>query len=117
MRPTSFSIESDLSATCTNPGLSLSWHLVYNDWQKLPIAGASPSPVCGTSLPSEAAMKSARPESHPVASPSRDAKSVKAGETRAERLARIKQEIEAGTYDSDEKLEKAIDRMLGVLMD
>ncbi len=33
-------------------------------------------------------------------------------ESRAERLARIKAEIDAGTYDTDEKLESAVDRML-----
>jgi len=38
-------------------------------------------------------------------------------ETRAEKLARIKAEIEAGTYDTDEKLEASIDRMFGTLFE
>ena len=38
-------------------------------------------------------------------------------ETRDERLARIRSEIESGVYETDEKLELAIDRMLGVLLE
>jgi hypothetical protein len=38
-------------------------------------------------------------------------------ETRAQRLERIKREIEAGSYDTPEKLEAAVERMLGVLID
>ena len=33
-------------------------------------------------------------------------------ESRAERLARIKAEIDAGTYETDDKLESAVERML-----
>ena len=34
----------------------------------------------------------------------------------AERLARIQREIAAGTYETPEKLEAAIDRMLGTTL-
>jgi len=34
-------------------------------------------------------------------------------ETREERLERIRAEIAAGTYDTDEKLDIAIERMIG----
>lgn len=37
------------------------------------------------------------------------------GELRQQRLARIKAEIDAGTYDTDEKLEAALSRMLDTL--
>lgn len=40
----------------------------------------------------------------------------RSGESHAERLARIKSEIESGTYDTPEKLDLAIDRMLGRIM-
>lgn len=38
-------------------------------------------------------------------------------ETRAQRLQRIRREIELGTYETPEKLEAALDRMFGVLID
>ena len=38
-------------------------------------------------------------------------------ESHEERLARIKAEIEAGVYETPEKLEIAIDRMFGTLVD
>ena len=38
-------------------------------------------------------------------------------ETRQERLARIRAEIDSGLYETPEKLEIAISRMLGVLID
>lgn len=38
-----------------------------------------------------------------------------AGESRTERLARIKAEIEAGSYDTDEKLDVALSRMFDSL--
>lgn len=38
-------------------------------------------------------------------------------ETRQERLARIRAEIDSGAYETPEKLEIAISRMLGVLVD
>lgn len=38
-------------------------------------------------------------------------------ETRQERLARIRAEIDSGVYETPEKLEIAISRMLGVLTD
>ncbi len=38
-------------------------------------------------------------------------------ETRQERLARIRAEIDSGAYETPEKLEIAISRMLGVLTD
>ena len=44
-----------------------------------------------------------------------DSKSAASVETHEERLARIKSEIESGSYETPEKLELAIERMLGVL--
>lgn len=37
-------------------------------------------------------------------------------ETRTEKLARIRAEIESGAYDTDEKLEAAVDRMLDSIL-
>lgn len=49
----------------------------------------------------------------PVGGPTTDdgGASSKAPESRQERLDRIRQEILAGTYDTEERLEAAVDRM------
>jgi len=101
----------------SEPGLPLCREIVYNDRQNLPLmTGNLPMAPDGSSLTSEADMKPARPErtssSRPAVSKSGGAAGV---ETRAERLARIRREIQDGTYESEEKLERAIERMLGVL--
>lgn len=98
-------------------GLPLRRVIVYNDWQNLPLMmGKLSMAPDGSSLTSEADMKPARPEqtssSRPTVSKTGGAADV---ETRAERLARIRREIQDGTYESEEKLERAIERMLGVL--
>lgn len=41
-----------------------------------------------------------------------DEQSLTQNESRAERLARIKAEIDAGTYETEDKLESAVERML-----
>jgi len=66
-----------------------------------------------TPITGKANVDQERPQSEPQSPKSPASRE----ETRAERLARIKAEIEAGEYETEEKLEKAIDRMLGVLLE
>lgn len=106
----------DTSISSTFPicelGLFTSAFVTYNDRQSLPV-GASDrrsSFSCEVSE-SEAAMKTTRQMPTPVSDDQRGATCT--GETRAERLARIKQEIQEGTYDTEEKLELAVERMIG----
>jgi|GEM_PF-3695201 hypothetical protein len=106
----------DSSISSTFPscelGLFTSAIVTYNERQRLPVVESDRHsvPVCEVSE-SEAAMKS----SHHMPSPASDQRrgATCTVETRAERLARIKQEIQDGTYDTDEKLELAIERMIG----
>jgi len=97
-----------------NPGLSPCGELVYNERQNLPLAGKFQPDTARFSLNSEGAMKPARPKNlnrNPAAlGPSAESMAT---ETRAQRLARIKREIENGSYETEEKLELAIERMLG----
>lgn len=76
-----------------------------------PIKSASPP----AGQPAEASVS-------PISSPTDEVEISAAGkmmesiantEVRAERLAQIKAEIDAGTYETDEKLEAALSRMLG----
>ena len=39
----------------------------------------------------------------------------KSGESRADRLRRIREQIEDGTYDTEERMDEALRRMLGRL--
>ncbi|WP_437186456.1 flagellar biosynthesis anti-sigma factor FlgM [Planctomicrobium sp. SH668] len=118
MRPTcNFGRFSFLSSP-SNPGLLKSWSLVYNEWQILPVREKTRS-VHGSFFPdTEAAMKpagqNAKTDLSSATEQSQDRPSV---ETRAQRLERIKREIASGTYETEEKLERAIERMLGVLVD
>jgi anti-sigma28 factor (negative regulator of flagellin synthesis) len=43
-------------------------------------------------------------------------KALKANDVRAEKVAEIKAQIEAGTYENDQKLDAAIDRLLDDLL-
>jgi anti-sigma28 factor (negative regulator of flagellin synthesis) len=43
-------------------------------------------------------------------------KSLKNNDVRADKVAEIKAQIEAGTYDDDKKLDAAVDRMLDDLL-
>lgn len=106
----------DTSISSTFPicelGLFTSVFVTYNERQRLPVieSGRHSSLSCEVSE-SEAAMKTTRQMPSPVSDDRRGATCT--GETRAERLARIKQEIQDGTYDTDEKLELAVERMIG----
>ena len=92
--------------------------MVYNDQQNLPVSACSGQDRNDQCLSSAPEMTSSQPNSKPAdATQSPAPAQPQQAETRAERLARIKQEIEAGTYDTPEKLEAAIDRMMGVLID
>lgn len=116
MRPINSFEGVSLISACFNSGLPLSGTVVYNEWQKLPLSGPVPQNWSGISSTPKAAMKPARSEqtsnNSPALEPSPNGRAV---ETRAQRLERIKREIQNGTYESEEKLEKAIERMLGVL--
>jgi len=117
MRPTLFILTCSPSQNelAANPGLSLTGDLVYNDRQKLPLTGRVPLSSVGTSFTSEADMKPARPKQSTSSSSGTSLSQAAGTETRAQRLARIRREIEEGTYETEEKLERAIERMLGVL--
>jgi len=109
-----YTFSSAQFSSSENPGLSLRGELVYNEQQNLPLAGKFQLDAVRFSLNSEGAMKPARPKKtncDPVVlEESAESRTV---ETRAQRLARIKQEIESGSYETEEKLELAIERMLG----
>lgn len=116
MRPHSYfrRFRSDLSA-CHHE-LPPAGDLAYNDRQKLPL-GLRPQE--GATLPEgfEFVVEPQQPKRDPSDSPRLEPGSAKAGETRSQRLARIRREIEAGEYETPEKLEAAVERMLGVLAD
>lgn len=86
------------------------------DRQNLPEQTES-HPGAGLEQLREAEMDRKRPEpSIPPTQP--NASSVEGEpETRAQRLARIRAEIEAGVYETPEKLEIALGRMFGTLLD
>lgn len=117
MRASQRLAEASQNASESDPGLSLTAGIVYNDRQNLPLTmGTLPMAPDGSSLTSEADMKPARSEQTPSSVSASPSKTGAAGvETRAERLERIRREIQEGTYESEEKLERAIERMLGVL--
>ncbi|WP_437228876.1 hypothetical protein SH661x_001132 [Planctomicrobium sp. SH661] len=120
MRPAFEIVSVSYLTSSFNPGLSQTGELNYTGWQKLPEAGECLHGATTTSKTPEAAMKSARPDSKkPGSIPTANAAPGVPGshETRAQRLERIKREIADGTYESEEKLERAIERMLGVLVD
>lgn len=92
--------------------------VVYNSRQNLPLPVCPEEGGSDKSPTPEGAMKPSRPDKTSV--PDATSTAGDAGnprETRAERLARIKREIEAGTYETPDKLEAAVERMLGVLSD
>jgi len=121
MRPANFHnrISSFNAATTGSsiPGLSPQRGLDYNHRQKLPswngpAWGSDESP-----LPVGAAMASSRKS---TTNPSGGAESPHSSggmETRTQRLERIRREIQAGTYETPEKLDAAIERMMGILVD
>ncbi len=117
MRP-SFSNRCAIHFNSHKPGLSLAGGMDYNNRQILPLMIGPVQGNDGGSLPSEAVMKRSR-KSLPTSPATSDeaAQGATPVETRAERLARIKREIEAGTYETPEKLDAAIERMLGVFAD
>lgn len=124
MRPNHFTNRitfSELSATNDGKfkhGLFLTIRVDYNHQQKLPLEFGPVRGGDGSVLPSEAAMKSSR-NSQPSAPRRPDVPSQHPGEgeTRAQRLERIRREIQDGTYETPEKLDAAIERMLGILSD
>jgi hypothetical protein len=108
----------DLLSPCSSPGLIKNGDVGY-DRQELPVEAVRPS---------RPALLGAQEIEMKPEQPQRDASNQSGSfppaggqdfqpETRAERLERIRLEIEAGTYETPEKLEAAVDRMLGVLTD
>ncbi|QDT32262.1 hypothetical protein [Thalassoglobus polymorphus] len=65
----------------------------------------------------EAEMDRKRPDRTQPHQDNLDSEAVPSAETREERLARIRAEIDSGVYETPEKLEIAISRMLGVISD
>lgn len=77
-------------------------------------------------LPSVSPAPATRPDAVPVPSTPRDELSISSAarmldrpapsnSLRQERIARIKAEIESGVYDTNDKLEAALERMFDVL--
>ncbi len=100
------------------PGLSLSRDFDYNLRQILPLIDGPVQGGDGSALSCEAVMTTSRKTpSNASANPAEPALPVSGVETRAERVERIRREIQAGTYETPEKLEAAIDRMMGILLD
>lgn len=75
--------------------------------------GESLSPTSGADSPHPAPTPENRPTTRRADS---HTSSYRAPESRPERLARIKAEIEAGTYDSPDKLEFALSRMIDTVV-
>ena len=128
-------------ASESEPGLPEPLAMLYNSRQNLPLTGSQQqtSSASRNSRPSsadhprsrsghelagrpvspehEAEMDSPRPETESSQQDASNSPQSRQGETRAERLQRIRREIELGIYETPEKLEKAIDRMMGVIVD
>lgn len=104
--------------TSADHGLPGDWGVVYNNRQNLPLPEGASGDRELTGPSSKAEMKPARPQPESSATPAAPGQVPPAPvESRQERLARIKREIEAGTYETADKLEAAIEKMLGVLAD
>lgn len=116
MRP-NFSAFSKFSTNPTEAaqfGLPQAGAPGYNFRQNLPVAANVVRPGDAARSP-ELGMKRTTRHSTAASAPAPSAP-VTTLETRAERLARIQREIAAGTYETPEKLEAAIDRMLGTTL-
>lgn len=107
-----------LFSPCSNPGLIKNGDVGY-DRQQLPVQDAvlnRPTLLDAQ----EVEMKPEQPQGDAlnecVSPPRSDGRDFHP-ETRAERLERIRLEIETGAYETPEKLERAVERMLGVLTD
>jgi|GEM_PF-2397718 len=99
------------------PGLSLPDTMDYNHRRKLPLLDVSVRGGDGCVLPCDTDMTPSRKSPSPSTAPAGADPQNSGTETRAQRIERIRREIQAGTYDTPEKLEAAIDRMMGVLAD
>ncbi|WP_437205097.1 hypothetical protein [Planctomicrobium sp. SH664] len=98
-------------------GLPSSGDVVYNHLQNLPVYRTQIAGKTSGQAP-EAVMETYQNPQDRSNSPATGPASERSqGETRAQRLARIRREIQSGTYETPEKLEAAIERMLGVLVD
>jgi hypothetical protein len=99
-------------------GLSRTASIDYNHRQILPLWNRPVPGDSRDSLSTEAVMNRRRKQ--PGSQPAESAEAIAqqpVPETRAAKLERIRREIQAGTYETPEKLETAIGRMLGVLID
>ncbi|SFI77901.1 flagellar biosynthesis anti-sigma factor FlgM [Planctomicrobium piriforme] len=123
MRPEYYRNRLSMNFGTLNPGLFLFGSVVYNHRQNPPMMDGPVQGGSGDSLPPEAVMKPPRNTPKPSSSGALEPQSGSAAEaqvqpeTRQQRLERIRREIQAGTYETPEKLEAAIERMLGVLVD
>ena len=129
MRPHKSHNRFTVSNASSGHGLPQHGDLDYTLQRKLPIPSTLNVRQLSESSLREAEMEPTRrqnspspPASSPGSSddpqPSDDPQRVESRmETRAERLARIRREIEAVTYETPEKLEQALERMMGILVD
>lgn len=119
MRPHIFSDSPSASIPSFESGLPQTSGMDYNHRQELPVEGPATRRLLPQVQRREAGMESSRPQSSSpgtLAQKSTASQEVRP-ETRAERLARIRREIEAGTYETREKMEIAIDRLFGAMVD
>lgn len=119
MRPCHSAIDCSAEISHSEAGLPHTPRVDYNHRQDLPVRDSATRRALPQCQRREPVMKSSRPDS-PSPKPVETGHSEPKGrspESRAERLARIRREIAAGTYETQEKLEAAIDRLIGVLAD
>ena len=117
MRPTTAFERFAQFISAAQSGLPCSGDVVYNHLQNLPVStrleagrpsGQSPKAAMEPIHTKRDELKTRAADQAPV---------PPGGETRAQRLARIRREIQDGVYETPEKLEAAIERMLGVLVE
>lgn len=113
MRPVSIHSSWFLFFASPNPGLPGNAGGGYNHRRNLPVLPEVSREGAPTGPEFEMKRQSGKSrDAHPGG---RENVPASAAETRADRLARIQREIAAGTYETPEKLEAAVERMLGVL--
>lgn len=106
-----------LNSPCSGSGLINNGDVEY-DWQKLPVPVYPAELYFDDPNLMESGMENQQNKgdtSQPQLSG--NAQQPPRHETRSERLQRIRAEIDAGVYETNEKLEAAVDRMLGVFSD
>ncbi len=118
MRPAQSLINALLSHTASVDLALIAWGQFRYTRQELPVTGSLHVSRFEHLFSSEAAMKPQPPQSdknfaNEDSTSQNEADAPAKPESRADKLARIRAEINAGTYDTEEKMEAALDRLIG----